>query len=87
VLNSKAERTQVGPREVSMSRQQHDVERYRAAAYAALDQLDWIIKFLHRIQKSKIAHGLEQNRRTIIRRHGLVGWPSNRPKTRAADVR
>jgi hypothetical protein len=54
-----------------MSRDQHPVERYREAAYAALDQLDWAIKFLHRIQKSKIANVLEKNRRTTITRHGL----------------
>jgi hypothetical protein len=54
-----------------MSREQHPVERYREAAFAALDQLDWTIKFLHRIRKSQIAHVLEQNRRTIISRHGL----------------
>ncbi|HEX4625720.1 MAG TPA: hypothetical protein VH231_14805 [Solirubrobacteraceae bacterium] len=54
-----------------MSRGQHDVERYREAAYAALDQLDWTIKFFYRIQKSEIADVLEKNRRTIIARHRL----------------
>ena len=54
-----------------MSGGQHDVERYREAAYAALDQLDWAIKFFYRIQKSEIADVLEKNRRTIIARHGL----------------
>jgi len=54
-----------------MSREQHDVERYREAAYAALDQLDWVIRCLQRIQKSEIANALEKNRRTIIARHGL----------------
>jgi hypothetical protein len=54
-----------------MSGGQHDVERYREAAYAALDQLDWAIKFFYRIQKSEIADVLEKNRRAIIDRHGL----------------
>jgi len=54
-----------------MSRGQDDAERFREAAYAALDQLDWVIKFLLRIQKPKIANVLEKNRRTIIARHGL----------------
>jgi len=61
----------VGSREVGMSGGQHDVERYREAAYAALDQLDWAIKFFYRIQKSEIADVLEKNRRAIIARHGL----------------
>jgi hypothetical protein len=54
-----------------MSREQEDVERYREAACAALEQLDWTIKFFHRIQSPKIADVLEKNRRTIVRRHGL----------------
>jgi hypothetical protein len=33
-----------------MSGGQRDVERHREAAIAALDQLDWAIKFFHRIQ-------------------------------------
>jgi len=54
-----------------MSGGQHDVERCREAAYAALDQLDWAIKFFYRIQKSEIADVLEENRRAIIAGHGL----------------
>ena len=54
-----------------MSREQDDVERYREAAYAALDQLDWVINCFHSIRKSEIADVLEKNRRTIIARHGL----------------
>ena len=46
-------------------------ERYREAAYAALDQLDWTIRFLHRIRKSRIADALEKNRETIVKRHRL----------------
>jgi len=61
----------VGSREVGMSGGQHDVERCREAAYAALDQLDWATKFFCRIQKSEIADVLEENRRAIIARHGL----------------
>ena len=47
------------------------VERYREAAYAALDQLDWTIRFLYRIRKSRIADVLEKNRKTIVRLHRL----------------
>ena len=47
------------------------VERYREAAYAALDQLEWTIRLLHRIRKPGIADALEKNRKTIVKRHGL----------------
>ena len=50
---------------------EQQVERYREAAHAALDQLDWIIGFLHRIRKSQIADALAKNRKTIVKRHGL----------------
>ena len=42
-----------------------DGERYRAAAEAALDQLDWCIAYLHRIKKSPIATALARNRSQI----------------------
>ena len=42
-----------------------DGERYRAAAEAALDQLDWCIAYLHRIRKSPIATALAQNQSQI----------------------
>jgi hypothetical protein len=47
---------------------QADAERYRVAAEAALDQLDWCISYLHRIRKSPIAVALERNRSEIRRR-------------------
>ena len=50
---------------------EQEVERYREAAYAALDQLDWTIKFLHRIRKSGIAAALDKNRKTIVTLHRL----------------
>jgi hypothetical protein len=50
---------------------EQEVERYREAAYAALDQLDWTIGFLHRIRKSGIAAVLEKNRKTIVKLHRL----------------
>lgn len=44
-----------------------EAERYRAAAEAALDQLDWCIAYLHRIKKSPIATALAQNQSQIRR--------------------
>jgi hypothetical protein len=47
-----------------------DAERYREAAEAALDQLDWCIGYLHRIRKSAIADALARNRSEIRSRLG-----------------
>jgi hypothetical protein len=47
--------------------QEEDAERYRAAAEAALDQLDWCISYLHRIRKSPIATALARNQSQIRR--------------------
>ena len=43
-------------------------ERYREAAEAALDQLDWCIGYLHRIRKSPLADAVARNRSEIRRR-------------------
>jgi hypothetical protein len=54
----------------SMDRSQtleDDAERYRAAAEATLDQLDWCIAYLHRIRKSPIATALARNQSQIRR--------------------
>jgi hypothetical protein len=51
-----------------------ELERYRQAAWDALDQLDWCINFdwcinyLHRIRKDSIAKGIERNRLRIMER-------------------
>ena len=45
-----------------------DAERYREAAEATLDQLDWCIGYLHRIRKSALADALARNRSEIRRR-------------------
>lgn len=42
-------------------------ERYREAAEAALDQLDWCIAYLHRIRKSPVATALARNQSQIRR--------------------
>ena len=45
-----------------------DAERYREAAEATLDQLDWCIGYLHRIRKPALADALARNRSEIRRR-------------------
>ena len=47
--------------------QETEAERYRVAAEAALDQLDWCISYLHRIKKSPIATALARNQSQIRR--------------------
>jgi hypothetical protein len=54
-----------------MDEGQRIAERYREAAELALEQLEWVIRFLYRLQKSSIAEALEKNRRTIVKRSGL----------------
>jgi hypothetical protein len=45
-----------------------DAERYREAAEATLEQLDWCIGYLHRIRKPALADALARNRAEIRRR-------------------
>ena len=44
-----------------------EIERYRAAAAAALEQLEWSISYLRGIRKPEIARALERNRKRILR--------------------
>ena len=44
-----------------------EIERYREAAAAALEQLQWAINYLHRIKKGSIARGLERSRSQILK--------------------
>ena len=45
-----------------------ELERYREAATAALDQLEWCIDYLHRAHKPDIARIIARNRRQIQER-------------------
>ena len=45
-----------------------DVDRYRKTAEAALEQLEWAIRYLHRIRKSDVARGLAKNHAYIRRK-------------------
>ena len=49
-----------------------EIARYRQAAEATLDQLDWCVKYLYQIRKPRIAGVVEKNRATIQRRMSIV---------------
>jgi len=44
-----------------------EVERYRKATRAPLDQLDWCVEYLRSIRKAKIAKQVPKNRSAIAR--------------------
>jgi hypothetical protein len=48
-----------------------EADRYRDAAKLAVEQLDWCINYLYRINRPGIARVLERNRRTIVHRYRL----------------
>jgi hypothetical protein len=50
-----------------LERREQEAERYRAAADQALDQLRWVINYLYRIRKDRLAEGLERNRARILK--------------------
>jgi len=52
------------------SRKQH-TPGYREAAEQALQQLDWVISYLHRIRKPGIARALQANREAISKKYRL----------------
>jgi hypothetical protein len=43
--------------------------RYRKAADLAIEQLDWVISYLHRMRKHEIARALQRNRMAIVKRY------------------
>jgi hypothetical protein len=45
-----------------------EAKRYREAAELALNQLQWCIEYLYRIQKPTLAKGLKANREQILAR-------------------
>ena len=51
---------------------QHDlddeVERYREAATAALEQLEWSVGYLREIHKPELANAIDRNRKQILER-------------------
>ena len=56
----------VDTREKSVHDRAQEAKRYREATELALDQLQWAINYLYRIQKSTIAERLERNREHIL---------------------
>ncbi len=46
------------------------VQRYREAATAALEQLAWSVGYLREIHKPELANALDRNRRQILERMG-----------------
>ena len=47
---------------------EREIARYRRAAEATLDQLDWCVGYLYQFRKPRIARALEKNRKAIRRR-------------------
>jgi hypothetical protein len=45
-----------------------EIERYREASDSALDQLEWVVGYLHKIRKPEIASALDRNRKEILKR-------------------
>jgi hypothetical protein len=45
-----------------------EIARYRRAAEATIDQLDWCVRCLYGIRKPRIAEVIAKNRATIRRR-------------------
>jgi hypothetical protein len=43
-----------------------ELEAYRDAAVAALDQLEWCISYLHGLRKANLARALQRNRDQIV---------------------
>ena len=43
--------------------------RYREAADQTIEQLDWVINYLYRIRKPKLARALRENRTRIVKQY------------------
>lgn len=55
----------VTPPDTGLDEREQEAERYRAAADQALEQLQWVVDYLHEIRKHEVAKGLERNRSRI----------------------
>ena len=53
--------------ERQLDRLRDDSGRYQAASRAALDQLDWVIDYLSRNHRDRLARQLRRNRASILR--------------------
>jgi hypothetical protein len=63
----------MGSSEKTTRGKEQEVEQYKEAATAALDQLQWCVNYLYGIRKREVARSLERNRATIIEQAGLRG--------------
>jgi hypothetical protein len=43
-----------------------EIGRYRQAAISTLEQLEWIVGYLHKIRKPELAQAVDHNRKQII---------------------
>ena len=57
--------TPLDTRDTTVRDRAREAERYREAAELALEQLQWAIEYLYRIQKPTLAKGLKANRDQI----------------------
>ena len=55
------------PKKPEPHSQMTEGQRYQAAAEQALEQLDWVIDYLHKIRKPRLASALRRNRTAIGR--------------------
>ena len=53
----------------SSIRRTNDAARYRKAADLTIEQLDWVISYLGRIHKPRLARALRRNRTRIVERY------------------
>jgi hypothetical protein len=44
-----------------------EIERYREASVTALGQLEWVVGYLYKIRKPRIARTLDTNRKQILK--------------------
>ena len=49
--------------------QSTDADRYRKAADLVVEQLDWVIDYLHQLRKHELARALRRNRMSIVKRY------------------
>jgi hypothetical protein len=45
-----------------------EAARYRQAAVHALAQLEWVVRYLHKIRKAELARVIDRNRKQILER-------------------
>jgi hypothetical protein len=54
-------------------RSEDEIARYRVAAEETLEQLEWCVRYLHRIRKTEVAEAINKNRRQIRKQMSRTG--------------